>query len=159
MTCRNSSMATKSATNFTSKLDYGLWQLTSSSNLLIPSDASMRQWSRPSLLIAHSVPSHYMDQWILISDWVTDTISQWHLNQYTAICVKEFEHIVCKMAANLSRPQCVKNLRRFSNLLGTAYSLLIYLNDLFVNPSCKSELAAQRMIINMNKPVCYFGFM
>ena len=82
-------------------------------NPLRPSDAYMSQqtnhhWFR-SWLVAWTVPSHYLNQWRNIVNLTLMNNLQWNSNQYSNIFIKEnpFQNVVWKMAAILSRPQCV----------------------------------------------------
>ena len=62
------------------------------------------------VLGAWSAPSHYLNQCWDIFHWTHENKFQWNFNQNSYIFIQEnpFENIVCKMAAILSRPQCVK---------------------------------------------------
>ena len=82
---------------------------------LRPSDTYMRQlsnhyWFRY-WLVAWSVPSHYLNQCRTIVDWIPGDKLQWNLNRNLHIFIREnvFENVIRKMAAILSRPQCVKH--------------------------------------------------
>ena len=60
-------------------------------------------------LIAWSAPSHYLNQWRDIVDSNLSKLqSYFKRNLYIFIPEKAFENVICEMAANLSRPQCVK---------------------------------------------------
>ena len=66
-----------------------------------------RKW-----LVAWSVPSHYQNQCWNIDNWNLRNKLQWNLkwNSYIFIQENAFENVVWKMAAILSRPQCVKHM-------------------------------------------------
>ena len=69
--------------------------------------------NRSSLLqVAWSAPSHYPNQCWLIVNWTPESIFQWNLDWNSIIFIQEnaFENISCKMAAILSRPECVNTL-------------------------------------------------
>ena len=55
-------------------------------------------------------PSHYLTQCWNIVDWTPRSKLQWNFKRYWYIFFQEnaFENVVWKMAAILSRPQCVK---------------------------------------------------
>ena len=57
-------------------------------------------------------PSHYLAQCWLVVCWILKNKFQWNLNQNTNIFMQEntIEKVVCKMAAILFQPQCVKDL-------------------------------------------------
>ena len=61
-------------------------------------------------LVAWSVPSHYLNQCWNIVNWTPRNKLQWNVNRNSYIFIQEnpFENVVWKMAAILSRPQCVK---------------------------------------------------
>ena len=85
-------------------------------NSLRPSDAHMRQqtnqhWFRQ-WLVAWPAPSHYLNQcWNIVNLTLRNKL-QWKFNRYSYIFNQKnaFENVVWKMAAILSRPQCVKVL-------------------------------------------------
>ena len=79
-------------------------------------------------------PSHYLNQWFLIVNWILRNKSQWNLNQNTKIFIEEnpFENVVCKMAAILFRPQCVSNVTQLYNYIKYRIKILI--------TACKSNL-------------------
>ena len=56
-----------------------------------------------------TAPSHYLNQCWNIFDWTLRNKIQWNPSQNSFIFIpeNEFENVVCKMAAILSRPQCV----------------------------------------------------
>ena len=64
-----------------------------------------RKW-----LVAWPVPSHYLNQCWNIVNWTLGNKIKWNLNRDLNIFIQEnaFENGVWKMAAVLSRPQCVK---------------------------------------------------
>ena len=55
--------------------------------------------------------SYYLNQCWYIVNWTLRIKLQWNFNWNSYICFQEnaFEKVVCKMAANLSRPQCVNS--------------------------------------------------
>ena len=63
-------------------------------------------------LVAWTVPSHYRSQWWNIVNWTIGNKLQWNRNRNLQISIQEnaFECPVRKMAAILSRPQCVNAL-------------------------------------------------
>ena len=63
-----------------------------------------RKW-----LVAWSAPSHYLNRWWNIVNWTLRNKVQWNRKQNSCIFIQEnaFENVVWKMAAILSRPQCV----------------------------------------------------
>ena len=81
---------------------------------LRPSDAYIRQWTNHhwfrQWLIAGSAPSHYLNQCWNIVNWTNRNKLQWSRNRNTYIFIQEntLENIFWKMAAILSRSQCVK---------------------------------------------------
>ena len=58
------------------------------------------------------MPSHYLNQCWNIVNWTLRNKRHWNLNQNLYIFIQEngFENVVWKMAAILSRPQCVNTL-------------------------------------------------
>ena len=85
-------------------------------NSLRPSDAYMRRktnnhWFRQ-WLVAWTAPSHYLNQCWNIVDWTRRNKLQWNLNKNSNIFIHEnaLQNIVWKMAAILSRPQCINIL-------------------------------------------------
>ena len=62
------------------------------------------------MLVAYSMPSHYINQWWVVVNWTLRNKRQWDFNQSTKLFIKQsaYQNIVCEMAALLSRPQCVK---------------------------------------------------
>ena len=54
--------------------------------------------------------SHYLNQWLDIVNWTPRKKLQWHLirNIYIFIQENDTENAICKMAAILSQPKCVK---------------------------------------------------
>ena len=60
------------------------------------------------------MPSHYPNQWWNIVDWTLRNKLQWKFKQNSHIFIQEnaSENIVCKMAAILSRTQCVTAMTR-----------------------------------------------
>ena len=56
-------------------------------------------------------PSHYQKQWWNIVNWTLRNKLQWNFNRNSYIFIQEnaFENVVWKMAAILSRPQCVND--------------------------------------------------
>ena len=68
-------------------------------------------------IYAWSAPSHYLNQRWNIVNWTIGNQLQWNLNRnlYIAIQENSFENIAWKMAAILSRPQCVNVL--FNNVI------------------------------------------
>ena len=63
------------------------------------------------LTIIWSAPSHYLNQCWYIVNWTPRNKLQLNVNRnsYTFIQENPFENVVWKMAAILSRPQCVKS--------------------------------------------------
>ena len=62
-------------------------------------------------LIARSAPlSYYLTQCWLVAKWTLRNTFQWKFNRNWYIFIQEnaFEYVVWKMAAILSRPQCIK---------------------------------------------------
>ena len=59
-----------------------------------------------------TAPSHYLNQWWNIVNWTLRNKLQWNLNRNSNIFIQEnaSENVIWKMAAMLSRPQCVKSL-------------------------------------------------
>ena len=94
---------------------FRLHHLYWSSNSLGQSDAYMRQWFNHhwfrQWLVAWSLPNHYLNQCWNIVSWTFGNKLQWNLNQNSYIFIQEnaFENVVWKMAAILSRLQCVKH--------------------------------------------------
>ena len=84
-------------------------------NSLRPSDAYMRQKANHHCLrwwlVAWSAPSHYLNQWWNIVNANLPNTFQWNRKQNSYIFIQEnaFQNVVRKMAAILSRPQCVKH--------------------------------------------------
>ena len=62
-------------------------------------------------LVAWPAPSHYLNQCRYIVNWTLGNKLQWNLNRNANIFIQEnaFETVVRKMAAILSRPQCVNH--------------------------------------------------
>ena len=60
------------------------------------------------------MPSHYLNQCRNIINWTLRNKLQWNFSRNYNFVIHEnvFESVVCEMAAMLSRPQCVKCLRR-----------------------------------------------
>ena len=60
-------------------------------------------------LVAWSTPSHYLNQCWNNINWTLRNKLQWNLNQNSYIFIQEnaFDNVLWKMAAILSRPQCV----------------------------------------------------
>ena len=56
-----------------------------------------------------TAPSHYLNQWWNIVNWTLRNKLQWNFNRNLIIFIQEnpFQNVVWKMAAILSRPQCV----------------------------------------------------
>ena len=85
----------------------------SESNSSRPSDAYMRQWNISSLVqimaCAWLAPSHYLNPCRNILHWILRNKLQWNLNSNLYIFIQEnaFSYVVWKMAAILSRPQCL----------------------------------------------------
>ena len=73
----------------------------------------MRQWIRSALvqiiwLVAHSVPSRYLNQCCVIVDWALRNKLQWNYNQNTKLVIHEnASENVCEMTAILSRGRWV----------------------------------------------------
>ena len=63
--------------------------------------------------MAWKAPSHCLHQCCSIVNWTLRNKLQWNLSQYSYIFIQEnaFENVIWKMAAILSRPQCVKIVR------------------------------------------------
>ena len=59
------------------------------------------------------MPSHYLKQCWNIVNWTSPNKLQWNVNRNSYIFIPEnpFQNVVWKMAAILSRPQCVNTLR------------------------------------------------
>ena len=57
------------------------------------------------------MPSHYVNQCRIIVNWILRNKFQWNLNRnsYIVIHENEFDYVVWKTAAILSRPECVNN--------------------------------------------------
>ena len=75
------------------------------------------EWHRTPLMLINIgsgnglLPSgHYLNQCWNIVNWTLRNILQWKFNRnpYIFILENAFEKVVCKMAAVLSQPQCVK---------------------------------------------------
>ena len=85
-------------------------------NSLRPSDEYMRQWTNHhwfrSWLVAWPAPSHDLNQCWDSVNWTLGNKIQWHINRNSYIFIQEnaFENVVWKIAAILSRPQCVNGL-------------------------------------------------
>ena len=83
---------------------YARWQYQGF-NSLRPSDAYMRRWQ------SHHwpAPSHYLNQWWDIVNWTFRNKLQGNSNRNYNNFIQEnvFEYVVCKIAAILSRSQCV----------------------------------------------------
>ena len=83
-------------------------------NSLRSNDAYMREWIRPSLVqirACHLVcTKNYLNQCYLIVNLKFRNKFQWNPNWNSNIFIEEhaFENVIWKMAAILSRPQCVK---------------------------------------------------
>ena len=83
-------------------------------NSLRPGDAYMRQKTSQHCfrqwLVAWPAPSHYLNQYWDIVNWTLRNKLQWNFNRNSYIFIQEnaFQNVVWKMAAILSRPQCVK---------------------------------------------------
>ena len=60
--------------------------------------------------MARSAPSHYLNHSWNIANWTLRNRPQWNLNPNLNIIIQEnaFESVLCKMAAILFQPQCVK---------------------------------------------------
>ena len=57
-----------------------------------------------------SVASHYLNQYFNIVNWTLRNTVQWNFNRNSYAFIQDvFESVVWKMAAILSRPQCVNN--------------------------------------------------
>ena len=78
-------------------------------------------------LVACSVPSHYLNQCWNIVNWTLGNKLQWNLNRISNIFIQEneFENVVWKMAAILSRPQCVKLTSQYHTSWWTGYAMHI----------------------------------
>ena len=76
------------------------------SKLIIGSDNGLS----PGRSVAWPVPSHYLNQCWNTVNWTLGNKQQWNLHQNSYLFIQEnaFENVVWKMAAILSRPQCVK---------------------------------------------------
>ena len=81
-------------------------------NSLRSSDAYLCWWPKPSLdlIMGWSAPNHYQNQCWNIVNWTPRNKLQWKFNRNSYIFNQEnaLENVVCKMAAILSGPQCVK---------------------------------------------------
>ena len=80
---------------------------------LRPGDAYMRQWTSHycfrQWLVAWPAPSHYLNQCWNIVYWTLRNKLRWNVNRNSYIFIQEnaFQNVVWKMAAILSRSQCV----------------------------------------------------
>ena len=65
-------------------------------------------WFR-SWLVSCLIPSHYLNKCWLIVDWTLRNKLQWNMNQNTNIFLQgnAFKNVTCKLAAIMSRPQCI----------------------------------------------------
>ena len=65
------------------------------------------------IIFAWSAPSHYLNQCWNIVNWTLWNKDPWNLNRKSNIFIQEnaFQNVVWKMAAILSRPQCVNATR------------------------------------------------
>ena len=83
------------------------------SQLIPPCSAYMRHRFGSALvrvmLVACSVPSHYLNQHWFVVNYTLGNKIQWNSNRNTKLFIHEnvFEHVVYEMAAILSQPQCV----------------------------------------------------
>ena len=83
-------------------------------NSLRPSDAYVCQLTWPLLVQKMACrlvgAKHYLYQWWNIVNWTPGNKFQWNFNWNSYICIQEnaVEHVIWKMAAILSQPQCVK---------------------------------------------------
>ena len=77
----------------------------------ICTSGSGQHWFRK-WLVAWSAPSHYLNQCWNVVNWTLGDKLRWNLNRNSHIFIQEnaFEHVVWKMAAILSRSQCVKDV-------------------------------------------------
>ena len=115
---------------------------------LRPSDAYMRQetnqhWFRL-WLVAWTAPSHYLNQCWNIVNWTLKNKFQWNLNRnsYNFIQENASENVVWKMAAILSRPQCVKNSDTVDSIIANHLSAL---NTKMTEHSILKEMVCQQM--------------
>ena len=106
-------------------------------NSLRPSDAYMRQqiyhhWFRY-WLVAWTAQSHYLNQCLNIINCTLRNKRQWNLNQNWYIFIQEngFENVVWKMAAILSRPQCVNCARATVFIFDTWTDVLVKVSKFF----------------------------
>ena len=112
-------------------------------NWLRPSDEYMRQltvsqhWFR-SGLVTWPAPSHDLNQCWDILNWTLGNKIQWNLNRYSNIFIQEngFENIVWKMAAILSRPQCINALFNNSCILVCIFSWMTIYAAKVANSAC-----------------------
>ena len=67
---------------------------------------------------SQAAPSHYLNQCWNIVNLTLGNKLQWNFNRNWNILIPEnaFEYIVCEMASILSRPQCVKCVRRVTRV-------------------------------------------
>ena len=72
-------------------------------------------------LVTYLAPSHYMIQ---CCNWTIRNERQWNCNRNSYIFIQEnpFENVVWKMAAILSRPQCVWSPSKMAAILQTTFS-------------------------------------
>ena len=84
----------------------------------------LAHWYRDKM--AKSAPSHYLNQcWNSVKSTLRNKL-QWNFNRNSYVFIKEnaFENVVWKMAAILSRPQCVKVSFRCQAIAWTNVDLL-----------------------------------
>ena len=85
-------------------------------NSFRPSDAYMHQQTNDhwftQWLVAWLAPSHYVNQCWFIVNWNLRNKLKWNSNRNSKVFIQEntFENVVWKMAAILSRPQCVNTV-------------------------------------------------
>ena len=83
-------------------------------------------------------PNHYLEQCWLIFNWSLRNKHQWNFDQNSNIFIEAnpFQN-VWKMAAMLSRPQCVNKMLPYVNYIGKVFI------DWFAGPFCDLQPSAQ----------------
>ena len=81
------------------------------------SDDVFVAWSVPTIIVAWSAPSHYLNQCWNIIDWTLRNKLHWNFNRNSDIFIHEnVLEYVSKMVAILSQPQCVKWQRMYGGI-------------------------------------------
>ena len=118
-------------------------------NLLRLSDAYMGQstnhhWFRQ-WLVTWLAPSHYLNPCWNIVIWTLRNKLQWNLNRNSNIFMQEniFENVVWKMAAILSRPQCVILLVHMCKIFQVWRAMFFLVTDVPLQWSCLQRRRAQ----------------